>query len=389
MKNFQFYNPTKIIFGDGTVKKIGAELKLFNIRKILLLYGKSSIFKNGVHDTVVNSLKANGIEFVELGGVKPNPVLSKVYEAIELSRNENVDAVLGVGGGSVIDSAKAIAAGHLHEGDLWEAFEGKVNLEKSLPIFTVLTISATASELNAYAVITKEDEKKKWAFSAGDSSYPTVSIIDPTIQYTLPANQTVNGAVDAISHICEQYFDGSENTDVQDELAEGMIRNIMKHVKVLLDEPDNYNSRSELAWTASLALNGLVSTGRNGGDWATHNLEHSVSAFFDIAHGAGLAMLTPAWMKYVYKNDVKKFAKFAERIFRIKEDSPDETALKGIEKLKSFFKEIGAPASLSEVGIPLDMLEKLADNASINSPLGKLKPLYKQDALEIYKLAYE
>lgn len=388
MNNFNFYNPTKIIFGQDTIKEIGNEIKSRNISKVLLLYGKESIFKNGVYNSVVKSLKENGVQFVELGGVKPNPVLSKVLEAIELAKNENVEAILGVGGGSVIDSAKAIAAGSIYDGDIWEAFEGNISLDKSLPIFSVLTLSATASEMNAFAVVTKEDEKKKWPFSAGGSSYPTVSIIDPAIQSTLPVEQTVNGAVDSIAHILELYFDGSDNTDVQDELAEGMIRNVMKHVRILIEDPQNYNSRAELAWTATLALNGLNSTGRNGGDWATHMLEHSVSALYDIAHGAGLAIVMPAWMKYVYQVKPERFVKFAERIFGITEGSPDQIALEGINRLKSFFAEIGAPTSLKDVDIPENMIAELAANAALRPPFGSLKIIDKGAAQSVFKLAY-
>jgi alcohol dehydrogenase YqhD (iron-dependent ADH family) len=388
MNNFSFYNPTKIIFGKDTIGEIGKEINLRNIKKVLLLYGKGSILKNGVYDTVVNSLKENNVEFVELGGVQPNPVLSKVLEAVELARKENAEAILGVGGGSVIDSAKVIAAGCIYEGDIWEAFEGSVSLDKSLPVFSVLTLSATASEMNAFAVVTKEDEKKKWPFSAGDSSYPTVSIIDPAVQATLPVEQTVNGAVDAIAHILELYFDGTDNTDLQDELAEGMIRNVMTHVRVLLDDPQNYYSRAELAWTATLALNGINGAGRNGGDWATHTLEHSLSAFYDIAHGAGLAIVMPAWMKYVYGEKPERFAKLAERVFGINGASPVQNAIAGIEKLKSFFAEIGAPTSLKEVDIPENMIPELAANAALKSPFGSLKKIDQDAARAVFELAY-
>ena len=388
MNNFNFYNPTKIIFGKGTVGEIGKEIRMRNVKKVLLLYGKESIFKNGVYDNVIKSLKENGVEYAELGGVKPNPVLSKILEAVEVARKENVGAILGVGGGSVIDSAKVIAAGCIYEGDIWQAFEGKVTLDESLPVFSVLTLSATASEMNAFAVVTKEDEKKKWPFSAGDSSYPAVSIIDPAVQTTLPVEQTVNGAVDAIAHVLELYFDGSDNTDLQDELAEGMIRNIMTHVKVLIEDPENYNSRAELAWTATLALNGLNGTGRSGGDWATHTLEHSLSAYYDIAHGAGLSIVMPAWMKYVYSEKPERFAKFASRIFGISNGSQEKTAVEGIEKLKSFFAEIGAPTSLKEVDIPENMIPELAANAALRSPFGSLKKIDNEAAGEIFKLAY-
>ena len=247
MRNFVFHNPTKIIFGKDTIGKIGPEIKEYGVSKVLLLYGKSSIFKNGVYDKTVDSLRKNGIEFVELGGVKPNPVLSKVIEGIEISKKEKVQGILAVGGGSVLDSAKVIAAGYYFDGNIWDAFEGEKDAEKSLPIFSILTISATGSEMNSFAVVTKEEENKKWSFSAGESSYPKASIIDPAIQFSLPKEQTVYGAIDAMSHVFELYFDGTGDTDIQDEIAEGLIRTIMHNVKILLNEPENYEARAQLA----------------------------------------------------------------------------------------------------------------------------------------------
>lgn len=356
-------------------------------KKVLLHFGKSSIFKNGIYDLVVKSLKENNIEFVECGGVKANPVLSKVNEAIKICKNENLDGIIAVGGGSVIDSAKAIAAGSKIEGNIWDAFEGNMRLKESLPIFTVLTLSATGSEMNPYAVITKEDENKKWAFSAGLSSYPKVSIIDPTAQLSLPLNQIVNGAVDAMSHLFELYFDGSDECEVMDEYIEGLIRSVMKNVKKLILNPEDYNSRAELAWAATLALNGTTGTGRNGGDWATHMIEHSLSALYDIAHGAGLAIMFPAWMKYVYKERTDRFSRFAEKIFNINEGNEEEKSLVGINKLQEFYDEIGAPTSLNEINIPKSDISKLTENASMTAPLGKLKKLNTEDIQKIYELA--
>lgn len=389
MKNFEFNNPTKIVFGTDTIPVIGEEINNFDVKKVLLLYGKGSIFKNGVYDNTVVSLQAAGVDWIELGGVKPNPVLSKVYEAIQLCKEEKIEAVLAVGGGSVIDSAKVIAAGALFDGDIWDVFEGKDKVSESLPIFSILTLSATASEMDPFAVITKEEDKKKWAFSAGLASYPKVSIIDPSVQSSLPKEQTVNGAVDTMSHVFELYFNGVHYTDVQDEIAEGIIRTVMKHVKILLDDPTNYESRAQLAWCATLALNGINAAGRGFGDWATHTLEHSVSAYYDIAHGAGLAIMFPAWMRYNYKEDLPKFVRFAERVFGITEGADEEKANLAIDKLKQFYKELGAPVTLKEIGVTLNDLDKLTDNAAMRAPEGKLKKLYKEDILEIYKLAYE
>ncbi|WKZ68471.1 MAG: iron-containing alcohol dehydrogenase [Melioribacteraceae bacterium] len=386
MKNFEFVNPTKILFGKGMIEKIGSEIASNNIKKVLLHYGKSSIFKNGVYQQVTDSLNKNGIEWIELGGVKPNPVLTKVQKGIDLCKNEKLEAVLAVGGGSVIDSAKAIAAGVLFDGNIWDAFEGKKKATRGIPIFTVLTLSATASEMNAFAVITKEDEKKKWAFSAGYDSFPRVTVIDPTVQMTLPVEQTINGAVDTMSHVFELYFDGTKNTDIQDEIAEGILRTTMKHVRILLANPDNYESRANLAWSATLALNGINGAGRSWGDWSTHTLEHSLSAFYDIAHGAGLSIMFPAWMKYVYKNDILKFAKLGRNVFDLDGDEAN-VALRTIDKVKEFFDEIGTPTSLKQINVTEKDLDKLTDNASLRAPIGNLVKLYRDDIKRIYELA--
>jgi alcohol dehydrogenase YqhD (iron-dependent ADH family) len=387
MRDFTFYNPTKVLFGKNKIEELGANLKKSGVTKVLFLYGKGSIFNNGVYERTAKMLKQNGIDFVELGGVKANPVLSKVREAIELVRAENVKGILAVGGGSVIDSAKAIGAGAMFEGEVWDLFEGKSFFAKSLPIFTILTISATGSEMNPFAVITKEDEKKKWAFTAGNASFPKVTVIEPKIQFSLPPAQTANGAVDAIAHVLELYFDGTENVDIQDEIAEGLIRDIMKHSKILIDEPDNYDSRAELAWCATLALNGINSAGRSGGDWATHTLEHSLSAYYDIAHGAGLAIMFPAWIKYVYQTKPERFIKLARNVFGVEDDNISETINKLTTKLQEYFKSIGAPTHLSDIGVDESEIEKLTENASMRLPVGRLRKLNKDDIREIFRLA--
>ncbi|WP_346935178.1 iron-containing alcohol dehydrogenase [Clostridium sp.] len=387
MLNFTLYNPTKLVFGENTIESIGDHLSKYEVKKVLIVYGKGSIMKNGVYDTVVQSLKKHNIEFIELSGVKPNPVLSKVQEGIKLAKENKVDGVLAVGGGSVIDSSKAIAAGACYEGDVWEFFEGKGKVEAALPLFTVLTLSATGSEMNSGGVVTNEEEGKKWSFGS-PLLYPKVSILDPSVQRSLPANQTANGAIDAISHVFEAYYGGTESTDMLDELSEGIIRTVITHTRELLKDSNNYKSRSELAFAATLALNGLNGVGRKG-DWASHSIEHSLSVLNDIAHGSGLAIVMPAWMKYVYKVDVKKFAKFASRVFNINEGNDEEKALKGIESLRNFYKEIGAPITLKEVGVKNEDLSFIADNAAILAPLGTLKPLYRDDIYKILEIAFE
>ncbi len=387
MLNFTLYNPTKLVFGENTIESIGNHLSKYEVKKVLIVYGKGSIMKNGVYDTVVQSLKKHNIEFIELSGVKPNPVLSKVQEGIKLAKENGVDGVLAVGGGSVIDSSKAIAAGACYEGDVWKFFEGKGKVEAALPLFTVLTLSATGSEMNSGGVVTNEEEGKKWSFGS-PLLYPKVSILDPSVQRSLPANQTSNGAIDAISHVFEAYYGGTESTDMLDELSEGIIRTVITHTRELLKDSNNYKSRSELAFAATLALNGLNGVGRKG-DWASHSIEHSLSVLNDIAHGSGLAIVMPAWMKYVYKEDVKKFAKFASHVFNINEGDDEEKALKGIESLRNFYKEIGAPITLKEVGVKKEDLDFIADNAAILAPLGTLKPLYRDDIYKILEIAFE
>ncbi|WP_032121405.1 iron-containing alcohol dehydrogenase [Clostridium amazonitimonense] len=387
MLNFNFCNPTRMIFGKNTISSLGEQISKEGLKKVILLYGKGSIFKNGVYDEAISSLKENNIEYVELSGIKPNPVLSKVREAIGLMRENEVEAIVAIGGGSTIDTAKAASAGFYYEGDVWDLFEGKAVPKKALPIFTVLTISATGSEMNSGGVITNEDEDKKWGFGS-PLLYPKVSIVDPSVQFSLPDNQTVNGAIDTLSHVFELYFDGTKNTDMMDELSEGIIRTMMKHVEILLKHRENYESRAEFAWCSTLALNGYNGTGRKG-DWASHNIEHSLSAFYDIAHGAGLAIIFPAWMKYVQQCDVKKFERFAEKIFNITEGTSEEKGAKAIERLKDFYKSLGAPTTLKEIGVNKEELPKLADNAAMRAPIGSLKKLYREDILSIYEIAYE
>ena len=385
MKNFDFHNPTRLVFGKDTIKNLGKYISQYGDKKVLLLYGKGSIFKNGVYDEVVNSLKEFGIEYVEMGGVKPNPVLSKVRETVDLMKREKVDAIVAVGGGSVLDTSKISAASYYYDGDPWDFYERKVFPEKALPIYGVLTISATGSEMNSGGVITNEEEMKKWGWGS-KVTFPRLSIVDPSIQKSLPVNQTINGAVDTLTHVFEAYFGGTKSTLMQDEFSEGIIRTTMESVKILLKDPNDYDARAELAWAATLALNGLNGLGRDG-DWASHGIEHSISAYYDIAHGEGLSIVMPAWMSYVYRNDVEKFARFGEKIFGIRNEDKEEAAKAAIAAYKSFLKEIGAPVSLSERNIGDEKLEEMARNAMLRGTLGSLMALEEKDVLEILKRA--
>jgi len=329
----------------------------------------------------------------EVSGVKPNPVLSKVHEAIEVGRKEKVEAVLGVGGGSVIDSAKTVAAGILYEGDIWDAFVGKYVIKEALPVFDVLTISATGTEMNGNAVITNEKKKEKYGVSS-KALYPRVSIIDPSVQATLPKEQTVYGAVDAIAHILEYYFDGS-SPEISNEIAEGTIRTIMKMTERLLEKPDDYEARANLAWSATIALNGTMAVGRRGGEWACHRIEHSLSALYDIAHGAGLAIVFPAWMRYVYRENPAQFERFARKIFNL-EGEGEDLILRGIDSFKNWLRKVGAPVTLKDAGIPEKDIEKIVDNVMLlveknlkpkGATLGRVKVLEREDVQEILKIA--
>lgn len=386
MDNFVFKNPTKLIFGRDTVQKIGEEVKNSGIDKVLLLYGNGSIYKNGVYEAVVKALKKNGIEFVEFSGIKANPEISKVYECIEVLKKENLQGIVAIGGGSVIDTAKAAAAGARYESDIWQVFEGKGEIKEAIPIFAVITISSAGSKVNSCSIMTNEN--KKMAFTS-EHIYPKVSIIDPAAQFTLSKEQTVNGAINVMSHILELYFEGIKNTDVMDEVLEGILRTVIKHVQVSINEPDNYNSRAELALCAILPTNGYYSIGTKGCLLVSHQLEHPLNIFYDIAPGEGLSIVFPNWMKYVYKYNIKKFVRFADKIYGIKQGTEDERVLKAIELLRDFYRSLGAPISLKEVGVRYEDLAKLAANAVELGKSGAIWVLDKEDILQIYKLSYE
>ncbi len=384
MKNFVFQNPTRVIFGKDEISKLGEEVAKAS-KKVLLVYGGGSVKRNGVYRKVADSLRGAGVEFVELGGIKPNPVLSKVHEGIEAARREKVDGIVALGGGSVIDTSKTVAAGFYYDGDIWDAFVGKYKAERSLPIFTVLTISATGSEMNGIAVITNEGTKQKFSFWSFES-YPKVSVMDPTVQFSLPWIQTANGAADAIAHVVELYFDGTDKTRIVDELSEGIIRTVIDSTDLLMKDPEDYDARANLVWSATMALNGFNGVGRNGGDWSSHAIEHSLSALFDVAHGSGLSVVVPAWMSYVYEENVAKFARFGKEIFGITAVDDSKAALEGIKNLKDWYRKIGLPVSLEDVGISADDIGAIVENASMRTPFGRIKKLQTSDVRAILEL---
>ncbi len=391
MINFDFYSPARIVFGRDTQGQIGALLAP-HARKVLLHYGGGSIKRSGLLDTVIASLKGNGIEYVELGGVVPNPRLSLAHEGIKLCREEDVDLILAVGGGSAIDSAKAIAMGVYYDGDVWDLYEEGKPIEKALPVATILTIPAAGSEASGDTVITNEDKQLKYGYGS-PKLRPLLSIMNPELFFTLPKNQIANGVADMMSHVFERYFTNTTNTDLTDGLCETVLRTIMKNAPLVLHNPQNYEAWCEVGFGGTVAHNGLLGMGRVQ-DWACHGMEHELSAIYDVAHGAGLAVLTPAWMQYVYRDNVNMFVQFAVNVMGVKGSYRDPDALiqEGIARLREFFRKMGLPGTLKELGIDetkLELMAKKATGAAFGEeePIGGLKKLYWQDVLEIYKLA--
>jgi alcohol dehydrogenase YqhD (iron-dependent ADH family) len=386
MENFIFKNTTKIIFGKCTEKQAGIEASEYGSR-ILLHYGGGSIKEYGIYDRVLKSLRDADLEVIELGGVKPNPRLGLVKKGIELCRKEKIDFILAVGGGSTIDSAKAIASGVPYSGDVWDFYSHKVELKEILPMGVVLTIPASGSESSTSSVITNEDGMYKRGFIS-ELLQPKFAILNPEVTYTLPPYQTACGAADIMAHIMERYFTTVKNVDLTDRLCEGALKAVINNVSIVLEKPEDYNARAEIMWAGSIAHNNLLGTGRIG-DWGSHKIEMEISAIYDLAHGAGLAIILPVWMKYVYKKDVERFAQFAVRVMDQEPDfyNMEKTALKGIDRLKEFFKGIGLPVTLKEANIPYDRLEEMAAKCTESGPVGNFVKLDKDDALAILKMA--
>lgn len=386
MNNFEFCCPTKIIFGRNTEGRVGTEAGKFG-KKVMLHYGGGSIKKSGLYDRVTASLKEAGLEFVELSGVKPNPGLGLVREGIRFCRESGVDFILAVGGGSVIDSAKAISMGLHYGGDVWDFFSGKAAVKEVTPLGVVLTIPAAGSEASNGTVITNEEGWYKRPY--GDQLLrPGFAIMNPELTYTLPAYQTACGAADIMAHVMERYFTNAADVDLTDRLCEAVLKTVIKNTPIALKEPNNYAARAEIMWASTLAHNDLLGTGRKE-DWASHNIEHELSGIYDVAHGAGLAVVFPAWMEYVYRHDIERFAQFAVRVWEVDYafENPEETALEGIKRMKRFFTEIGLPVSLKELSIPGDRLEEMAEKATEAGTLGNFAKLGKADVLSILLLA--
>lgn len=389
MQNFEFYNATKIIFGRETEQKVGEEISLIG-KKVLLHYGSGSIKKTGLYEKVIKSLNEKNVEILELSGVEPNPRVDLVHEGIELCRQHNIDVILAVGGGSVIDSAKAIAVGVPYSGDVWDFFEGKAQAKLAIPLGVILTLPATGSESSTRTVINNTAEEKKYGYGSL-LLRPVFSILNPEFCFTLPPYQTACGSVDMLSHVLERYFSVDTNCDLTDRLCEATMQSIIKNSLLAMQNPNDYNPRAELMWASTIAHNDLLSTGRTT-EWSCHSIEHELSAKYDIAHGAGLSIVFPAWMKYVYKKDVMRFAQFANRVFGVEMDfhNSEITALEGINQLTNYFKRLDMPTTLKEVNIGEEKLKQMAEQSFRNNKdgtLGTFYPLNTEDILNIYKLA--
>jgi len=383
MNSFSFHNPTKICFGEGAVEQLASEVKRYG-STVLLVYGGGSIKRTGLYDRVMQQLNAAELRVVELGGIEPNPRLTSVQKGIELCRSEGIDFILAVGGGSVIDAAKAIAVGVPYEGDVWDFLIHKATIRDSLPIGTILTLSATGSEMNGSSVISHWEEKQKRGFTSS-YMYPRFSILDPTLTFSVPRDQTVNGIVDIMSHVFEQYFSLTKDTPLQERLCESILLTVIENAERALDQPDDYAARANLMLCGTLALNGgLISLGMDN-DWSSHGIEHEISAIYDIPHGAGLSIVFPNWMKYVMNERPDRFAQYANRVWGIEKDGRTETelALAGIEATRHFFTRIGAPSTLADFGIGADQLDRMAYEAVRFGSIGSFKKLDQADVRAI------
>ena len=391
MENFQYYTPTKIIFGRGAEEQTGQLAAEQGCKKVLVHYGGGSVVRSGLLERIYRSLDAAGISYVSLGGVVPNPRLSLVYEGIRLARKEQVDFILAVGGGSVIDSAKAIGYGVANEEDVWDFYEKRRTAKACLPIGVVLTIAAAGSEMSDSSVITKEEGWLKRGYSS-NYARARFAVMNPELTMTLPKYQTASGCVDIMMHTMERYFNRSENMEMTDGISEHLLRTVMKNAKILMNEPDNYQARAEVMWAGSLSHNGLTGCGTGGGDWASHQLEHELGGMFDVAHGAGLAAVWGSWARYVMDAAPERFAKFAVNVMGVEPEAEKiKTAQKGIEAMEDFYRALNMPVCIGDMGIELteEQMRELAEKCSHfgKRTIGCIKKLDQEDMYQIYKEA--
>jgi len=385
MKNFEFYNPTKIIFGKQTVPQVGQELKKIG-QKFLFVYGKSHIKKTGLYDRVMKSITNAGIKVVEFPGVKSNPVLSHAREGVETAKKEKVEGILAVGGGSVIDESKAIAAGAVSDIDIWDFFTQAKQIEAALPVCTILTIPATGSEMNGGMVITNEQTKEKFGFM-NDNLYPRFSIMEPTLTYTIPKDYTAYSAVDAISHLIEGYLTHQDEwAPIQDRYVESLVRAIMESTEKILEKPDDYQGRATMMWAASLAWNGLGTAGVGDCQIPNHMLEHPLSGLYDIAHGAGLAVVIPAWMSWTLKRNPEKIARLGRAVFDIDQQDETKAAQESSSAFKAWFEKIGSPTSFEAAGISEPDIDELCKQALSVGKIWDITSYTRDELKEIYEL---
>lgn len=390
MNNFTFYTPTKIVFGKGAENSTGELTASFGGKKALVHYGGGSAVRSGLLIRVIDSLKKAGVKSVALGGVVPNPRLSKVYEGIELCRKEGVDFVIAVGGGSVIDSSKAIALGTVNEGDVWDFYIGKREAQRMLPVGAVLTMAAAGSEMSDSSVITKEEGALK-RFYGHEMMRCKFSVLNPELTMTLPDYQTASGCVDILTHTMERYFCDGDSMQLTDGIAESLMRTVIHNARVLSKTPNDYNARAEIMWASSLSHNDLTGCGSGASDWATHMLEHELGGAFDVAHGAGLAALWGSWARYVCGKNISRFARFGANVMGVTGANEQETAVNGIKAVENFYREINMPTSIKELGLELtdEQISALAYKCSDGDShtVGSFMKLTRIDMENIYKAA--
>lgn len=392
MNNFDWYAPTHIVFGRGTESEVSSLLKSSKCTRVLLHYGSGSVIRTGLLDKIKSSLDKADIDYVELGGVVANPRLSLVYKGIELAKSKGVDFILAVGGGSVIDSAKAIAYGAAADFDVWDLYDRKRTPESAIPVGVILTIAAAGSEMSNSSVITNENGGIKRGYS-NNMVRPKFAILNPELTMTLPDFQTACGCTDIMMHTMERYFTSAGNMELTDGIAEALLRTVIKNALILVEDPKNYEARAEVMWAGSLSHNGLTGCGNGGDDFATHRIEHEISGMFDVAHGAGLAAIWGSWARYVLDDCLPRFKQFATNVWNV-EDSGDcrEVALEGIARTEDFFKSIGMPISLNDFGFELtdEVIDELAEKCekAVGGKVGAAKVLYRDDFKKIYRMAY-
>lgn len=389
MENFNFYSPTEFVFGKGRENECGTYVKKFGGSKVLVHYGSGSVVKSGLLDRVKKALESQSIPYVELGGVKPNPRDTLVYEGIELCKKENVDFILAVGGGSVIDSSKAIAVGVPYDGDFWDFYCGKSEIKAAIPVATVLTIAAAGSEGSGDSVITKENGMLKRG-AGSEFMRPKFSIMNPELTCTLPAYQTACGATDIMAHVFERYFTNTTEVEITDRLCEAVLMTMVKETPRVIADPNNYEARANIMWAGTVAHNGIVGVGRSQ-DWNSHGIEHELSALYDCAHGAGLAVIMPSWMEFVMSHNVMRFAQMASRVFGVPMnfENPEDTAKKGIKAFRTFLRSIGMPINFSELGAKEEDIPYLVEKFGLGKDgrTGGFVSLSSEDVASIYKIA--